>query len=296
MKIKISLSLISILVLICINVSTINNFIFKNKYLVAVDNVSMEYIDGSFRKALYSYGIARGINALISLFKGTELDLSPAGVGITVALGEILDPIDDLVERFSWVMLASLISLGIQRFIVEISPYLSVNVFLNMFFCLLLLIVWSPRLKETKLPNITLKLLIAAIILRLLIPTFSYANNLIYDLFLSEEYDNTVLSLEIDKKELEGSYDKMNIEDATVFGNIKGLFTNKSNIKESLNKLKGKTVLITDHLINLLIVFIIHTMVTPLLLLWLIVKFLSKLFSIEIPINYGKVLGKRRGR
>ena len=39
----------------------------------------------------------------------------PAGVGVTLSIGELLDPFNDMVERFSWVMLLTSVSLGIQK-------------------------------------------------------------------------------------------------------------------------------------------------------------------------------------
>src|SRR5660397_82253 len=73
-------------------------------------------LDSSFKQALAVFATAKGLNAVISLVQGTEV--GPPGV--TISIGEILDPINDLVERFSWIMLASLTSLGIQKIMMNI--------------------------------------------------------------------------------------------------------------------------------------------------------------------------------
>ena len=289
---KLIATVLLVFMLVCINFSKINNVTFNSKYVTVIDNVSKEYIEDSFKKTLYAYGIARGINGLISLFKGTELDLSPAGVGITVAMGEILDPIDDLIERFSWVMLASLISLGIQRFIVEISPYISINILLNIFSVLLLLIIWVSSLKETKLFIFSLRLLAAALLLRLLIPSFSYANNAIYNAFFSQEYEQTIIALEIGKNDLEHTYNETNLGDDSFISDLKNLIMDRKTVKSSLNKLKDKIVLVTDHIINLLIIFIISSIIIPIFLLWLVVKLLLKIFSVNFPLGPYKLFYK----
>jgi len=82
--------------------------------------------------------LARGFNAVVSVFQESEVQLEPAGVGVSLALGQALDPINDLVERFSWVMLASLTSLGIQKFLIEITPFLSIQILLLLALCALL--------------------------------------------------------------------------------------------------------------------------------------------------------------
>jgi hypothetical protein len=59
------------------------------------------------RITLTVYAIARGLNAVISAAQGTELSIEPMGVGLTLTPGEILDPLNDLIEQFSSVLLPS---------------------------------------------------------------------------------------------------------------------------------------------------------------------------------------------
>lgn len=95
---KILISIFSILIII---------FAFSN----FLDIKGKELVDDSFTQAVVVFGSAKALNAVISLAQGTELDLP----FFTVAIGEVLDPVNDLVEQFSLVMLASMTSLGIQK-------------------------------------------------------------------------------------------------------------------------------------------------------------------------------------
>ena len=81
----------------------------------ALDNSSQHYVDKAFNRAIISFGIAKTLNGVISVAQGTEVAIQPAGVGINLTPGQILDPVNDLIERFSWIMLASTTSLGIQK-------------------------------------------------------------------------------------------------------------------------------------------------------------------------------------
>jgi len=74
-----------------------------------LDVKGKELVDKSFTESVVIFGSAKALNAVISLAQGTELDLP----FVTVAIGEVLDPINDLIEQFSFVMLASMVSLGI---------------------------------------------------------------------------------------------------------------------------------------------------------------------------------------
>ena len=80
-----------------------------------IDENAKKLIDESFKQAVIVFGSAKALNGVISLAKGTEIDLP----FVVIAIGEILDPINDLVEQFSLIMLASLISLGIQKILLN---------------------------------------------------------------------------------------------------------------------------------------------------------------------------------
>lgn len=66
------------------------------------------------------YAIARSLNAVLSVAQGTELSIEPMGVGVTLAPGQILDPLNDLIEQFSTVLLMASASLGIQKILLPL--------------------------------------------------------------------------------------------------------------------------------------------------------------------------------
>ncbi len=109
MKILLSVLLISILVL---------SLAFN------IDENAMKLQNEAFDRAMIAFGLAKGLNAIISLIQGTELSLTPVGIGLNFSIGEVLDPFNDMVERFSWVMLASTVSLGIQNILLILSSKL----------------------------------------------------------------------------------------------------------------------------------------------------------------------------
>ena len=81
----------------------------------SLDRIGHEQTEAGFKRALLVFAVSRGLNGVISVAQGTEVAVEPVGIGLNFKPGEILDPINDLVERFSWVMLASSASFGIQR-------------------------------------------------------------------------------------------------------------------------------------------------------------------------------------
>jgi hypothetical protein len=59
------------------------------------------------------FAASRGVNALVSAFQGTELDLTV----LQLSIGELLDPVNDLIERFSGVVTFALASLVVQKYL-----------------------------------------------------------------------------------------------------------------------------------------------------------------------------------
>ncbi|MFT4712060.1 MAG: hypothetical protein ACJAVI_003493 [Candidatus Azotimanducaceae bacterium] len=84
------------------------------------DLAAEEYLAELMAANLLVYGTARVINALISVIQSVEISLS-LGAGIAVNLGEALDPLNDLIERFSGFVLYGLAGLGLQQIVLTAS-------------------------------------------------------------------------------------------------------------------------------------------------------------------------------
>ena len=80
--------------------------------VTSVDRYAESEYEELFERAFITFALARTLNGVISAVQGTELALQPAGVGVTLTPGEVLDPVNDLIERFSWIMMAATLSLG----------------------------------------------------------------------------------------------------------------------------------------------------------------------------------------
>lgn len=103
--------------------------------LPIIDSKTDGYFENSIAKAGVAYATCRGINAIVSVLKGSDLDIDPEEIGTTIAVGEIFDPIDDMTERLSDVIVTAITSLGVQKLLYEISisfvmPIISILIFI----------------------------------------------------------------------------------------------------------------------------------------------------------------------
>jgi hypothetical protein len=234
------------------------------------------------------FGTAKALNGVVSLAQGTEV--GPPGV--TIAIGEVLDPVNDLIERFSWIMLAAITSLGIQ------------NIFMNivtddLFNYLLLALVVTCNLwlffrfnKDEKTRNLFFRLMVIMIFLRFSVPFMSIANDITYTHFVQNEYN----IVELDKKIKTISENVTQLNEASLpekiekdqswFSDFSDYFNrhtelfSKTYYQDKIEQYKKSVDKASDHIIGLIIAFVFQTIVFPLLFLFLLYKSVLRVFDI----------------
>ena len=87
-----------------------------------LDDYVDEYTTTSIKNAALTYATARGINGLVSVLQSSEVE---AGVIVSgsITIGEILDPLNDMIERFSTVMTWVLASLAAQKVLLLLASH-----------------------------------------------------------------------------------------------------------------------------------------------------------------------------
>jgi hypothetical protein len=133
-------------------------------WLGPLDRLAESRTRTAFESALVTFAVARTLNGVISVAQGTELAFQPAGVGVVLTAGEILDPLNDLIEQFSWLTLLAATSLGVQVVLSGLLATDVANVVISVAIVLALLAVWLPGPAEA---SVTRALLLRAVTLLL---------------------------------------------------------------------------------------------------------------------------------
>lgn len=274
----------------------IMNYFFKNynKILLAlftiiavcvaitftIDTDAKKLIDDSFTQAVLVFGSAKALNAVISLAQGTELNLP----FVVVAIGEVLDPINDLVEQFSLVMLASMTSLGIQKILLGFVTNEIYNYTLFIFVIVFNIWLFKRFRKDDKLRDIFFKVVFILLFLRFAIPAISYVNDISYNYFVKPEYNIENLNSNIIKVKEEVS--KVNQE--TIKQKEQNSFFDKvlekfdsSYYEKKVDEYKNAVDNSSEYIIDLIIVFIFQTIFLPILFLFIMYWFIKSIFSIK---------------
>ena len=283
-KQKIILSSIGIIIAILL-------FFSSGLKLPFLDTVTDAYFRESITKAGIAYATCRVINASVSIVKDSSLQLEPAGVGISLAVGQALDPIDDMTERLSHVLVTAITSLGVQKLAYEISVSLAPPI-LSLFLFILSILLWFENEKVITLQKFMARFILLIVIARFFLPISSMADKYLYKHFFADQISDTNNELALGSAELNNLKDFSLPEVDGVLGTIEN---SSSFLKQKSTEFKKAFVSIVtnagDMIENLLKltflyvgIFMIQVILLPLLSFWFLVKTANALFNISIPL------------
>ncbi len=265
-----------------------------------LDSSADTYFKDSITKAGVSYGVSRVINATVSVIQQSSIELEPAGIGMSLAVGQIVDPINDMVERLSNVLVMSIASLGVQELAYEISITIVPQI-LAVFLLLLSLLVWSRNDRVIRLQKIMMSVLVIASIARLCLPISSMANEFLQEAFFDDKIIEANETLTASTAEL-NKIDNIEVPKVDGFmgtiGNSASYIKEKSvDFKNTIQVIMENKGVIVENLLRLtflyLGIFIIQVLILPLLIFWFLMRVINSLFLTTAIISTGHSQGSR---
>lgn len=260
-------------------------------FFAPLDKLGRDYLDSSFERSLLSFAVARGLNGVLSVAQGTEFAIQPAGVGINFTPGEILDPVNDLVERFSWVMLLSSSSLGMQKVLLSMSSWVWLTIGLSVVAFVYLASLWRQSTSSIVGRKYLSRFLVLLMILRFSVPGVALLNEWVFDQFLHQQYSTAsselkkvsdeIASINNESKSLSKSQHLPN-EDLGFLEQAARLYNTaleQVDFDKRLERYKKAAEEVSENTINLIVVFVLQTILLPLLFLWLIIGLFKRLFG-----------------
>jgi hypothetical protein len=193
---------------------------------------SENYFRDTLVKSGLMYASIMGTNAVVSVLKESEFNVEPGGLGVTLAVGELLDPLDDLTERISTILVYSIVALGTQEILLQAGELLDFKII-----SVLLILSLIGLSKNTILKifgNGMLKLTFILLLLRFLLPANVYLNKLFYDGFLAQKAESYRESLSYLVPDEENIIDLQKQENSVAFDWTFGI----SNATEKIDSLK----------------------------------------------------------
>jgi hypothetical protein len=258
-----SKALISILIVLLVALSSSR----------VLDDYVDNYTTESITNAAITYATARGINALVSMVQSTEIE---AGVVVSgsVTVGELLDPLNDMIERFSTVMTWVLASLAAQKVLLLLASH---ELFLYLVAVLgvstlLLLFYGQPRAQ-----NLFFKSFLVVVFIRFALGLAVAFNSGVDYLFIDQQrqvndseikdFQSNIMSIDADKE-----FDTDSIKDSTI-AFWQGL---------SLDELNRKISHGIENFINLVAIYLLKSILFPLGFFYAAVFIIKQLWRISL--------------
>lgn len=222
-------------------------------------------VDAGLQRALISFASARALNGLISVVQGTELSVQPLGVGVTLTLGQALDPVNDLVEQFSSLMLAAAIAFGVQKALLAIGAQGAVSLLLTV-----LVIAWVAwRWQARPAPPWLSGLLLVLLLTRFAVPLATLGSDFVFQRLLAQDYQVQQAAVDLASSELRELTPK-----GPASADAKGWWERTKDRFEAsvpsldLDQIKARLENLPERIVGLMVIFLLQTMVLPILLLW----------------------------
>ena len=236
-----------------------------------LDQPALQQVDAGLKRALVSFATARALNGVISVAQGTEIALQPAGVGATLAPGQLLDPVNDLVEQFAQLMLIASVALGVEKILIGIGSDWTMSLALTIVTLMFSVLLISGRRVGSWLP----RLLAILLMLRFAVPVVVMGTDVVWHRFLAEEYRSNQQAIAT-TTQIAAAQDSATGSDGSSTGvveRIRSWLTRASDVKARFDDLRQIVERAIDHIIRLMVVFVLQTAIIPGLLLWLIWTF-----------------------
>ena len=255
------------------------------------DEVGKGYTEDGFKRALITYGIARGLNGVISVAQGTEVAVEPVGIGVTFTPGEILDPLNDLVERFSWIMLASGTSLGVQRVLLDVTAWVWFTALVALAIVAAAVIAWWPGAVRPVIRRGVYRLALVLVILRFSVPLIAILGETLYSQFLEPQYAASQQKLEQTAETIstineEARRQPTAGDDDSLLAGVKRAYASATgvlDVEERIAAFKRAAADVSEYAINLIVVFVLQTILFPLFSVWLVIQLVKRAVTAGLP-------------
>jgi hypothetical protein len=191
-----------------------------------------------------------------------------------------------MVERFSWVMLFATVSLGIQKLLLVLSVKLFLQAALIVSVGVTLLFIWIKKMQHSVFLGFSFKVLILLFLLRFGAILFVYSSEFLYNSLLQTQYQSSSVVIEKTMTQLEEIEHKNktiveNKKESGIFGSMSSKYNEimeSFNISKELEALSNNIEDASRNIIHLITIFIVQSVVMPLLFLWFLLSAVRWLF------------------
>lgn len=237
-------------------------------WLAPLERAATPQVESGLKRALASFAAARALNAVISVAQGTQVAVEPGGVGVVTAPGQLLDPINDLVEQFATLMLWASVAFGAQLALLKIGAYWGVSVLLSV-----AALAWAWTHWRGLSSGWPTRLLVALLLVRFAVPLAALGSDAAFRGFLAQDYEAAQSDIERSARQMAGlppANDASQAKESAV-ERFRRWWSQGDGVEDRVDRFKRAVEGTVEHIVKVIVVFLLQTLVVPLLLLWALV-------------------------
>jgi hypothetical protein len=248
-------------------------------WLPSVQRAADLQVDAGLKRALVAFAAAKTLNAAISAVQGTSLHVQPLGIGVTTTVGEVLDPLNDMVEQFASLMLMASVAFGVQKVLLAISAHGLVSVVLTV-----LAGGWAVVFLRGRVPPWLWRALLVVLLVRFAMPVALIGSDWVFREFLQARY--AVAQKALGQASMSAPAQAVTEPAAgkepepaaarwpwSASSGPKAVEpSSSSGALEKIKAIKDSAERATEHIIELIVIFVMQTLVVPVALLWALIR------------------------
>jgi len=235
-------------------------------WLAPLDSRATEQVDAGLKRALVSFATARALNGVFSVVQGMQISAQPLGLGVTLAPGQLLAPANELVRHFADLMLAASIAFGVQKVLISLGGYWLVSLALT---AVALGWTWF-HFRRIQPPSWLPRILVIMLMVRFAIPIGTIGTEILSQKFLAADYLASQRAIDMSSSQVATQTPSAptSAEAPGMLDRMKEWFSKSGDVRTSYENLKKTAEQATEHIVNLIVIFLLQTLVLPLVLLW----------------------------
>ena len=260
-------------------------------WLGPLDTQASEQVDAGLKRALVSFATARVLSGVIYVVRGTQISAQPFGVGLNLTPGQVLAPLSDLLKHFSDLMLAASVAFGIQKVLISIGSYWPLSALLTA-----TAFGWTWfYFRRLSPPGWLCRALVVLLMLRFAIPLATIGTELVSQKFLAAEFATSQQAIDLSSVQVAAFSPPLptSSEAQGTWERVKEWLAKGADVKMHFENLKRAAEQAVDHIVRIMVIFLLETLIIPVLLLWALFAVLRGTF--ELPRHRPAVIDKLMG-
>lgn len=261
----------------------------------SLDAHAQRHVDRGLKRALLTFATARTLEGILSVAQATAIAVEPAGVGVQLRPGQALRPLNDLIGQFAELTLMASIAFGAMEILLRIGSHWAVSLALSV-----VAVGWAAyRWRNVDPPPWLAKALVVLLLFRFAVPVVCLANEGIYAAFMADSYAENQRAIEATSVQLEeappakgdsgtsaksngiwdwvqsrirGAPDADAKAEPDMLDRLREWVAQKGDVGTRLANLAQAGEHLTERIVRLMVVFVLQTLVIPLLLAWALLR------------------------